>query len=77
MSVPAGVDKMALRRSSERSVFLRYKGSQLRRVWREGVFAGVGGVGRGTALSGKAFEEDRSCTSDILGIAKFVICAEK
>jgi hypothetical protein len=40
------------------------------------VFAGVGGVGSGMALSGEVPEGDMRCISDILWTLQFVICAQ-
>lgn len=60
------MERIAFRRSRARSVFLRYKGSQLRRVWGEGVFDGTEGPGRGMALSGEVSAGAMPCISDIL-----------
>ena len=49
MSVPGGVDNIRDKWFIVSSVLLRYNGSQLRRVWRDG---GVDGFGTGIALSG-------------------------
>lgn len=49
MSVPDGVDNIRDKWSTVLSALLRYKGSHLRRVWREG---GGDGFGTGIALSG-------------------------
>lgn len=65
MSVPPGVERIVLSLFMTVSVFERYRGSQLRKVWRDG---GVGGVGRGTgaALSGCVSGGGRPWISDML-----------
>ena len=41
------------------------------------MFAGVGGVGSGMALSAEVSEGEMPCISDILRIVQFVICANR
>lgn len=75
MSVPEDVERIVLRRSSVRSVFLRYKGSQLRKVRREGVQ-----VGSGTDFSGEVSGGAIPCISDILDVCErygFMKCAKE